>query len=579
MQENYDLVQRGFRVLLKSLAGYVGKTLSTHYGSGWWNEVRMALSDQADDLPYSGDYGTLVDSLDIPNCLRLINRSQMWNEVFRYRLDRNCRTWANELMGARNITFHFGQQDIEQPAAERYLNTMELLCKEIDPDGAEEIHEIYNEVRARAEENTALPPVYTGAEQPAPVSKKGALSEESLLKLVGSEFVEKTTMTKKVTYGGKTEAYPVYRVRLDRLYYNDQNDRISTWLSQYESQNGTGMLSSLNRKTYNDIIEKFICESNPEAIQRTKNNIALVGQQQPGVVLADGRIVDGNRRYTCLRKIERETGTPQFFETVIMEMDIHDDKKQIKLLELALQHGEEKKVDYDLIDYAVGTYRDVVQTHLLTVDEYAQSANESLSEVNERIEVAKVICEFLEYLKLPEQYYVARDYQVYSLFHEMMAPLKKLNDLEKVQLKHIAFDNAMMNAIPDQRKFIRDIKKLIKNDTYTDYFTEQQKIEQKILELYGVEEIRSKQDVDAFAQNNQNIAAELQTSMERAMQKSRATQLKSKPAENVSKCIDLLMEVDTRLFPKMEQEDRDVLQSNLNELSNIVAAFQKKLSE
>lgn len=181
--------------------------------------------------------------------------------------------------------------------------------------------------------------------------------------------------------------------------------------------------------------------------------------------------------------------------------------------------------------------------------------------------------------KLPEQYYVARDYQVYSLFHEMMAPLKKLNDLEKVQLKHIAFDNAMMNAIPDQRKFIRDIKKLIKNDTYTDYFTEQQKIEQKILELYGVEEILSKQDVDAFAQNNQNIAAELQTSMERAMQKSRSALLKSKPAENVSKCIDLLMEVDTRLFPRMEQEDRDALQSNLSELSNIVAAFQKKLSE
>ena len=577
MLENYDLIQKGFRKLLKSLAGYIGQAMSTEYGSGWWGEVRRALSDQADDLPYNGDYGTLVDSLDVLNCLHLIDRR--WNEVFRDRMGRNCRTWAIELKGSRNIISHYGQQDVEQEVAERYLNTMELLCREVDEDNAAEIHKLYVEVRARSEENAAPTFVYTGAEQPAPASKRGALADESLLKLVGSEFVEKTTMTKKVTYGGKTEAYPVYRVRLDKLYYNDQNDRISTWLSQYESQNGVGMLSSLNCGAYNDIIEKFICESNPEAIQRTKNNIALVGQQQPGVVLADGRIVDGNRRYTCLRKIERETGAPQFFETVIMEMDIHDDKKQIKLLELALQHGEEKKVDYDLIDYAVGTYRDVVQTHLLTVDEYAQSANESLSEVNERIEVAKVICEFLEYLKLPEQYYVARDYQVYSLFHEMMAPLKKLNDLEKVQLKHIAFDNAMMNAIPDQRKFIRDIKKLIKNDTYTDYFTEQQKIEQKILELYGVEEIRSKQDVDAFAQNNQNIAAELQTSMERAMQKSRSALLKNKPAENVSKCIDLLMEVDTRLFPRMEQEDRDALQSNLSELSNIVAAFQKKLSE
>ena len=52
-------------------------------------------------------------------------------------------------------------------------------------------------------------------------------------------------------------------------------------------------------------------------------------------------------------------------------------KKQIKLLELAIQHGEEKKVDYDLIDYAIGTYRDIVQTGLLTVEEYAASANET----------------------------------------------------------------------------------------------------------------------------------------------------------------------------------------------------------
>src|SRR5699024_3251642 len=111
-----------------------------------------------------------------------------------------------------------------------------------------------------------------------------------------------------------------------------------------------------------------------------------------------------------------------------------------------------------------GTYRDIVQTNLLTAGEYAQSANESLSEVNERIEVAKVICEFLDYLQLPEQYHVAREYQVYSLFREMMAPMKKLNDLEKTQLKHIAFTNTMMNAIQDQRRFIRDIKKLIRDE-------------------------------------------------------------------------------------------------------------------
>ena len=327
------------------------------------------------------------------------------------------------------------------------------------------------------------------------------------------------------------------------------------------------------------MIEDFICKSNPEAIQKTKKNIDLIGQREAGVVLADGRIVDGNRRYTCLRKIEREKNVPQFFETVIIEMDIQEDKKQIKLLELAIQHGEEKKVDYDLIDYAVGTYRDVVQTNLLTAEEYAQSANESLSEVNERIEVAKVICEFLDYLQLPEQYHVAREYQIYGLFHEMMSPMKRLNNLEKTQLKHISFANIMMNAVPDQRRFIRDIKKLIKDGTYTDFFAEQQPLEQEIENLYAAEEIHGKQDIDSFAQENRDITEKLQMSMERALQKSRSRQMKNKPIDNLTRCIDLLTEVDPRLFVRMNPEEKESLQAKLNEIANIAAAFQKELLE
>ena len=266
--------------------------------------------------------------------------------------------------------------------------------------------------------------------------------------MVGTDLVQKTDLTRKITYGGKTVAYPVYRVRLDALYYNDQNDRIATWISRYESENGKDSLSDLNTEIYNRIIENFIVESNPESINKTQKNISLVGQREPGVTLADGRIVDGNRRFTCLRRIQRSKQEPAYFETVIMDMDIREDKKQIKLLELAIQHGEEKKVDYDLIDYAVGTYRDVVQTELLTIEEYASSTNESIADVKKRIEIAGVIVEFLSYLKLPEQYYVAREYQVYSLFQEMMTPLRQLNDSEKQQLEYIAFNNAMMHAIP-----------------------------------------------------------------------------------------------------------------------------------
>lgn len=574
MQENFELVQRGFRILVSSMSGYIGQELNRTYKNNWWNEVLSTLYDQR-DLPYSGTYGELLDSLDVANCIRLIDRK--WNDVFRNLLSQNCRTWAKELMGVRNIVAHIGQQDLEQPMAERALDTMALLCTEIDVEGAREIREIYKDVRARADDSVKSL-VYTGLEQPASDSKRGALTKGSLLQLVNTDVVQKTTLTRKVTYGGRTIVYPVYRVRLDYLYYNDQNDRIATWITRYESENGTDALSGLNVEIYNRIIENFICESNPEAITKTQKNIALVGQREPGVTLADGRIVDGNRRYTCLRKIQREKMEPVYFETVIMDMDIREDKKQIKLLELAIQHGEEKKVDYDLIDYAVGTYRDVVQTKLLTIEEYASSTNEALADVKKRIEIADVIYEFLTYLKVPEQYHIAREYQVYSLFQEMMASLRKLNDDKRQQLKIIVFNNVIMKAMPDQRKFIRDIKGLIKNGTYVAYFEDQKKWAAVIQEKLQKVDVHSKEDVDKFAEENKIITEELQFSMERALLKSRSQILKNKPSENVSKSIALMTDVDPRLFHKMDSEEKENLRAELEELAKIIESFQKILS-
>jgi hypothetical protein len=53
---------------------------------------------------------------------------------------------------------------------------------------------------------------------------------------IAQQAVIKTTQTRKLTVDGLTKAYPVYKVRLDWLFYNDQNDRIATWISQYKAQ-------------------------------------------------------------------------------------------------------------------------------------------------------------------------------------------------------------------------------------------------------------------------------------------------------------------------------------------------------
>lgn len=574
-QENYEYVQKGLRIFQPLLAGFVSMKLNKEYRNNWWQKVRLTLDDHIDELPVDGEYGDLMDSLDLANCLRLLQR--LWREVFSNFMDRDALTLSNELMGIRNTVAHIGQRDLTQVDAERYLDTLARLCDRIDDEGAEQIREIYNTVRYSEQNASFSGPVPISEALVDDVSMREGLVDD-LMTLIRTKKISKTKMTKKLTFAGKTELYPIYRVRLDALYYNDQNDRIATWISAYKAEHGAGALSALGSKEYNDVIENFIYESNPDAIKKTQKNIGMIGQQQPGVILADGRVVDGNRRFTCLRRIQRETGEQQFFETVIMNADMNKDRKQIKLLELALQHGEEEKVSYDLIDYAIGTYRDVVVTKLLTAEEYAAGTNETVSEVKKRIEVAEIVSRFLEYVKLPGQYHIAKEYQVYSLFLELLPLLAKCKtEADKDRLLKIAFHNAVLKASPDQRKFIRDIKKLMGSAVADSFLAEQDRITLRVNEQLDKITPGGKADLDAFADKHKLLADDMLASIEHALLRARTQTLVNRPVENVGKCKNLLMDIDPRLFSKLDEDEKQNLRAELDYLVRMAEKLKEKL--
>jgi hypothetical protein len=161
----------------------------------------------------------------------------------------------------------------------------------------------------------------------------------------------------------------------------------------------------------------------------------------------------------------------------------------------------------------------------------------------------------------------------------MMAPLKKLDGDEKAQLKQITFCNAMMKAIPDQRKFIRDIKTLIKSEAYADYFADQKKMCEELIAKYAQAQIHTKADVDQFAAENSGVAEALQMTLEKALLRARSVQLRNKPSENVEKSIGLLMDIDPRLFGRLDEEEKETLKAELDELKKIVTKFQRQLSK
>lgn len=145
--ENQLMVTEGFGILVRSMAPYIAREFEQAYGPDWWKDAVLdkLYDEQKRDLPLSGDWATLVDSLDIQRCLLLFDL--YWNDIFRKKLSVDHRTWAKELKGIRNRWAHAGGQGFSDDDTWRALDTMSRLCEQIDPEGAGEIRQLQREMR------------------------------------------------------------------------------------------------------------------------------------------------------------------------------------------------------------------------------------------------------------------------------------------------------------------------------------------------------------------------------------------------------------------------------------------------
>lgn len=255
---------------------------------------------------------------------------------------------------------------------------------------------------------------------------------QDLNKLIEEKSIEKTTLTKRLTIGGKTKDYPVYKFPLEYLYYNDQNGRINTVYHQYISNHGK-LTPEIGDSKYNEIFEKFIFESKKQALKDTQISISEKGQQEPGVILSDGRVIDGNRRFTALRRIQKETKIQQYFEAVILSFDISNkiDEKKIKELELDLQLGRQERVSYDPIDRIFDVYNTIEVQKLMTPEEYKKASGAGNTKgINKDLRLADLIIKFLSIVAPNEnpidKFYLARELKLDGPLEDIERTINKL---------------------------------------------------------------------------------------------------------------------------------------------------------
>lgn len=282
----------------------------------------------------------------------------------------------------------------------------------------------------------------------------------------------KTENNRKLYIDGQNRNFPVYSIPLNYLFYNDKNARIATFINKYKNENQLDDLDMSDVEAYNNIIEKFIVDSNPEAIKKTKININENTQQIPGIILADGRIIDGNRRFTCLRQLERENpGKSYRFETVILDDGYENLNKQIKLLELQIQLGAEERVDYSPIDKLVDIYNVIEVDKLLTIEEYASITNIKLSKAKELLLEAQYLVEYLEFINRPGDYYYALEMKLDGPLADIVKILKKEKDEDRrEQSKLVLFAHLLIRPDGDITRYIRSVGGILNDKKEGDAF-------------------------------------------------------------------------------------------------------------
>lgn len=415
----------------------------------------------------------------------------------------------------------------------------------------------------------------------------------NLLEKAAANQLKKTGEKKKLSIKNQVDdKYDVYEIPLELLYYNDQNGRINTFYKKYSSTHGL-ISPEPGDSDYNKIFENFIFESNIQAMKDTKLSIDEKSQQEPGVVLPDGRVIDGNRRFTALRMLEKERKIQQYFNAVILPLnqDSKTDEKIIKELELDLQLGREERVSYDPIDRIFDVYNTIKVEKIMNEDEYKKASGaKSTKGINRDIRLAKLIIKFIEIVSPGgnpiDKFYLARDLKLDGPIEEIEGEINKLESDRKEEIKDAVLTYLIASKTiekqNDSTRIMRDLKNnIIKDNDRLQYFLDSadDKID-IIMDTFEDNPIQSSNELRTVIEQN-NEASESVTklirSTDRLINKGKIENERIKALIELENIRDSLSEIGSEDFSELTQDENIQARDIISEITDILFRLRKDI--
>jgi len=402
-------------------------------------------------------------------------------------------------------------------------------------------------------------------------------------KVIDIDIIEQTQETKNLIIKGKSKLFPVMRIPLENLQYNKLNGRIATWISEYLSNEGEFPEDS---ERANEIIEGFIESSNPDLLKKTKNNIELFDQQvnielfdqqEAAVVLKNGIIVDGNRRFTALRQLSREGKGQNFnyIKAVLLDSEEYT-QKEIKTLELNLQHAKEERVDYNPIDRLVDIYRDLIAYDApFTAAEYAREIASTEKMVSQEMEVSQLMVDYLDYIGQPLMFHIARQQKIDGPLREAHRILKskKLEDDDREAARDVIFAS-IASLDGDVTRKIRDMKNVVQD---VDMLGKVVKELDETLDNIDAH-FREEKVVKTTQQTHTvNVPSEAKNKVievtSRYAERKKLSSAQKAPIESLKKSLDRINDIDSDAVVRMSSDDIEEFAELVNQIQERLDSF------
>lgn len=376
-----------------------------------------------------------------------------------------------------------------------------------------------------------------------------------------------------------------YSIPLKYLYYNDLNGRIGVSLSEYESENE--QLIPGHNEEYNMVIQGFLAEEDGKTkkeMEILKRDIGIKGQAEPGYVLSDGRVIDGNRRFTAKRLLEQdeEIMEQQYFEAVILDdlcVENQDDLKRIKSLELQIQFGKLGKVDYDPIDRAIDAYKTICVNNIMSAKEYSEYSNIKITEVNKRIYEAELIVKFLEFINTnKDNYAIAKQLDLDGPLQDLVPQYKNIKKSDNLdQILNTIFSKILQIRISkeDFKKEYRQIIKNVINSSQEEGFIEEIEDDTDVITDFFDSNKKIKNNIDLFKRLNENkqvqtAIANVKSISKKYSEKAENEKQKNTPIKLVEKAINSIESINRGIICSLTKEDKTKLINELKKLKSQV---------